>query len=972
MSLVEELLEAPDLASVRRFVAGHEPSELRAAVEPLATEVLRMMRTDTRRALDIAERAGVVADAVGDPRLRARAVWVRAHGLSGVLRNREASASYEAAAAAYRELGDRLLESKVSIGWINALMYLGEYPKAVALGEHARDVFRRRGLRAEVARLSMNLGNIQHRLDRPTQALREYDRALSTARALADPLMIRIIQFNRANVLTSLGRLSEAENLYGEVGREATLGLETRTAGFAEYSLGYLALLRGEYGQAYQRLEAARAVFEDLDDAHYLTLALADLTELFVEINAFQRAKAAGQKARAMAEANDLRFEAARCALLEGIACLGLDELARATQCLEDAHRAFRREKNRVSGAICALYLAELDVRAQHLGLAARRLRASVDVFAAEKLPLREASANVRLAAVEAERGRPDRARRAIASARRALRRAYSPWLRAQLEHLHGRLAMWEGDFGAAVRFLRRAVEGIEGLRGRIGIDEFRISFAADKAPIYADLVHAILVRGGRSAVADAFQVVERARSRSLVDLLAGRLGAASAGESPAVTKLLSRLEGLRAELNWLSGFDPEGRKGRRDETRLVRSGPALRRCEEDIADVIHRLQAKSARLGALTVGETTRIEDVRPRLGDATLVEYYLSRHGSFAYVVARDEERVVELEPDGHAIAGMMERLRFQIETWGYGDEYVGARAATLRRALDAQLRELAEKLWDPLQVEGRRVVVVPHGPLHSLPFPALIDAEGNALLDRHVFSWLPSASAQRFLGNGAGRATRGISRARVLAVGLSERSIPAVEEEVAHVRRLVPRGTTLRGARATRNRFLGQVGRADVIHVATHSVFRADDPFFSALRLADGWMSLYDLYGMRLHADLVCLSACQSGRSWVGAGDELVGLARGFLHAGARTVVVSLWPVHDDSTARLMVRFYRELRSGRPAEEALQTAMGAIREELPHPYHWAPFILVGGGGPVAVADRGPGSRRSWGVESDRPIGL
>jgi CHAT domain-containing protein/tetratricopeptide (TPR) repeat protein len=968
MSLVGELLEARDLASVRRFVAVREPAELRDAVEPLAAEVLRMMRTDTRRALDIAERAGVVAEAVGDPRLRARAAWMRAHGLSGVLRNREASVSYEAAASAYRKLGDRLQESKVSIGWINALMYLGEYPKAVALGEHAREVFRRRGLRAEAARLSMNLGNIQHRLDRPTRALREYDRALATARALADPLMIRIIQFNRANVLTSLGRLSEAENLYGEVGREASAVLETRTAGFAEYSLGYLALLRGEYGRAYQRLEAARAVFEDLDDAHYLTLTLADLTELFVEINAFQRAKAVGQTARAMAEQNNLRFEAARCALLEGIACLGLDELAGAGLCLQDARRAFRRERNRVSEAICALYLAELDVRGGRLGNAVRRLRAAAGVFAAEKLPLREAAANVRLAAVESERGRRDR--RAIASARRALRRAHSPWLRAQLEHLHGRLALRDRRFDLAVRFLRRAARGIEGMRGRIGIDEFRISFAADKAPIYADLVHAILLRGGRNAVADAFHVVERARSRALVDLLAGRLGGADAEEDPAVAKLLARLERLRAELNWLSGFDPEGRKGRRDETRLVRSGSRLRRCEEEIADVIHRLQAKSAPLGALTVGETTELEDVRRSLGDAALVEYYLSRHGSFAFVVGGGEERVVELDASSDEISDMMGSLRFQIEKWGYGDEYVRARADTLRRSLDAQLRRLAERVWDPLHIEARRVVVVPHGPLHSLPFPALIDADGNALLDRHVFCWLPSASAQRFLGRRSARASRGFAGARVLTVGLSERSIPAVEEEVAQVRRLFRRGTMLRGARATRRHFLDQAGRADVIHVATHSVFREDDPFFSALRLSDGWMSLYDLYGMRLDADMVCLSACQSGRSWVGAGDELVGLARGFLHAGARTVVVSLWPVHDDSTARLMLAFYRRLRCGEPAEEALRAAMGEIRETLSHPYHWAPFILVGAGGRVAGGDgRGRRGGRDSGLESARP---
>jgi CHAT domain-containing protein len=111
----------------------------------------------------------------------------------------------------------------------------------------------------------------------------------------------------------------------------------------------------------------------------------------------------------------------------------------------------------------------------------------------------------------------------------------------------------------------------------------------------------------------------------------------------------------------------------------------------------------------------------------------------------------------------------------------------------------------------------------------------------------------------------------------------------------------------------------------------------------------MSVHDLYGMRLDAGLVCLSACQSGRSWIGAGDELVGLARGFLHAGARNLVVSLWPVHDDSTVRLMDAFYARLGSGLAVEEALRAAMLELRRELPHPYQWAPFVVIGRGGMV-----------------------
>src|SRR5207237_1534552 len=120
-------------------------------------------------------------------------------------------------------------------------------------------------------------------------------------------------------------------------------------------------------------------------------------------------------------------------------------------------------------------------------------------------------------------------------------------------------------------------------------------------------------------------------------------------------------------------------------------------------------------------------------------------------------------------------------------------------------------------------------------------------------------------------------------------------------------------LAGQDATEQAFRRHAPQADVIHLASHAVFRHDNPLFSAIRLADGWLSLYDLYNLRLRASLVTLSACETGVNDVLAGDELVGLARGFFQAGAASLVVSLWAVDDASTAALMRHFYAYLEAG-----------------------------------------------------------
>lgn len=116
------------------------------------------------------------------------------------------------------------------------------------------------------------------------------------------------------------------------------------------------------------------------------------------------------------------------------------------------------------------------------------------------------------------------------------------------------------------------------------------------------------------------------------------------------------------------------------------------------------------------------------------------------------------------------------------------------------------------------------------------------------------------------------------------------------------------------------------------------------FSGIRLADGQLNLYDLYQLKLQAELMTLSGCATGLNVVTAGDELLGLVRGLLYAGAQTVLLTLWNVHDRSTSEFMTTFYTRLKSGDSKASAMRNAMLDLRDRFPHPYYWAPFMLTG----------------------------
>ena len=133
-------------------------------------------------------------------------------------------------------------------------------------------------------------------------------------------------------------------------------------------------------------------------------------------------------------------------------------------------------------------------------------------------------------------------------------------------------------------------------------------------------------------------------------------------------------------------------------------------------------------------------------------------------------------------------------------------------------------------------------------------------------------------------------------------------------------------------------------DVLHLACHAQFRSDNPLFSSLRLGDGWFTARDAYGLKMNCGLVTLSACETGMNTVAPGDELMGLARGFLSAGSPTVVLSLWTIDDQATAELMVTFYEELARTKSPATALRSAQVKLLQQRPHPFFWSPFVLVG----------------------------
>jgi CHAT domain-containing protein len=181
-------------------------------------------------------------------------------------------------------------------------------------------------------------------------------------------------------------------------------------------------------------------------------------------------------------------------------------------------------------------------------------------------------------------------------------------------------------------------------------------------------------------------------------------------------------------------------------------------------------------------------------------------------------------------------------------------------------------------------------------------------------------------------------------VLALSVPDPSIPAVTKEVEAVARYFPEVELLNDQRATLAVLRAKAPECDALHLACHGMFRSDNPMFSSLKLHDGWLTAADVLHLDLSGALVTLSACESARNEVFAGDELIGLTRAFLGAGATTLVASLWLVQDETTPELMNLWYEHLSTGFGRAAALRKAQLTLKDKYPHPYYWAPFVLIG----------------------------
>ena len=914
--------------SARLDAVSRDPRGAAAAIIALGDECERIAAGAPERALRAGDSLASVARAAGAMSGAARALRATISALAYVGRLDEALVRASDAQAAADAAKDPIEKARAGVASMHALTKLGRTGEAIERGRISRDALVAAGRMDLAARAELNLANVHKVRGEHADAIGCLERALAGIPA-SEAAARGTIENTMGETLLQIDRLADAHAAFDRA--ESLLSALPLAHAVVVGNRADLLAREGRFGDALREFERAAQMIASLAPGHHARLMLEE-AEALTMLGAHGEALQAVESALATASSKGLKAEMARGLLVKARALAAADRVGDAKPAAARALALSEEIGDARGSRAAALVASELALRegnpAESAALAARAMR--------DASPLDSASAMVRAARADLALGNTDSALKTARSARSGAAALGVRTVEIDAAVVEADSERAKGSLDGSIKALSHAIGLAEELRGSLAADRLRSAFASSRLRVYEDLALDLLSRGDSASLSSAFQTVERARSRVLLDAVLRSIDRTAAGSGASaqlrdeIMRVRARLAALHTGLARSAGEAGE----RRGMTPTLLD--ELRSAEAEMERLIARDQ--NTRGVASLFAQPLDTDTVLSRLeSDDAMLAYFIAGDELMAFIAQRGEITSVRCIANASDLGPLVDKLLYQLRA--------GVRAADARseRAIKALSRTLHDLLIEPLLEqapavrEASRLIVVPFGALHALPFAALFDGE-KYLIERYEIHTAPSASIAC-----ANREPRRAVTGKPLVVAVADENAPLIDEEADLLGRA--HGLeVLRGSAATIDQVRQAVRGRSTLHFACHGRFIGSLPSASGIKLADGWMPVREIVDLELDAQVVFLAACETGRNSVLAGDELAGISRAFLAAGARCLVAGLWSVRDHAAMAVSESFHQEFASGARPSAALRRAVLASLQKWSHPSWWSPFVVTG----------------------------
>ena len=996
----------------RAYIEAHldELTDYTAVGNLLADEALKYLY-DPFLSLKLAELLIFFGELTQNVYSHALGLKAKGDALVQVSHYQAAKECLDAAGEKFLSLGDEGNWARSRISWMVASAWLGHVEEALEHAACAREVFLRNGEPYWACHIDNNTAVIYSHVGRYQDALDLYERMLEifpTLNDQSDFFIKRSIALTEINKGLNLARLGRFEQAYHPLqqARERFIALgETSMIGNTEIHLAELDYLRGYYGSALRRYYQAQDTLlqNDVKIPILLTELKLQMANALLKLNrvheacamAYQGVELCRKQGSSLWTSNALR-EYATTLVASG-------RLEEAVGVLNEASMLFNQGGFDHHVSAIKLQQAEIRLEMGAVAEAYNEARILKEHFEARDSVARAVRARLVMAGSLMEQaqqaGRDSRKgqqdlflQEALSLCMQVALQAHELHLQEEVyksQHLLGSLFALQGNISKARRHYGAAIAQIERILSDLAFD-LSPSFLRSAWRVYEDMIALCLEQKETEL---AFSYLERARSMSLRQYLkdskklledsAEQEGIISSPELQAVSAMKLRLQ--HELVSWQKDYRDYSTLLAQIDTSVSTTVKReiieveLKRCEAKLSELHERLYLLqstasppiSRKKSEKRSGHSEKLLDVallRQQLSPNQLLLAYFLYQGKLVIFAVTKEQLITYEIPDGmKQLKRLLPLLHAHLQPGGWTNP---------QQPPEQAIRHMLNKLYCLLVAPVKAILpplsgyltIVPYGPLHTLPFQALYDGS-RYLVEDYQVSYLPASSLLESAAEvdtpfGNRRPPAG----RPLILGYSSHGHLQRALEEAKTLATLLEGRCYHEDEATIARLIEAAPGSPIIHLATHGHSRLDAPNFSSVLLADGRFNAIDAFSLDLRdCELVTLSGCETGLALIGGGDEQLGLGRAFLAAGAKTLVMSLWPVEDSATNELMQLFYQNLLRGESKVEALRNAQCALihrsESNYTHPYFWAAFRIVGNVGPLkykkTVESSFPGSK-------------
>jgi len=815
-------------------------------------------------------------------------------------------------------------------------------------------------------------------------ALQTANRALEISKSLGDESGIATALGQVARCYFAQSDLVEATNTYQQA-------LESwRQQGNVHYQaetlnmLGYIDAEKGEWQSAISYFTQAEAINKE-SDPELMGQSAAGLASVFIDSGAPASALIHYQRARDFYQKAAYERGVNRMTMMIGYANFLIEDFPAAENNLQTALASF--EPSSVDAVQCNEYISQLNISAGEYAEALQHLLPALETYERAGNPKQAARVRALIGQVYEQQGNLADARASYLAASETFRRLSDRVSDAAVSFALGRLELQAGNYDAAEEFLKHSVENTERIRSSSTGRELKQAFSASVHARYAAYVECLMRKHAQQPSLGldvmAFEASELAKGRSLAELLhdtqtdlLNGVDPQTAEHEKSLRQVIRAKEDYRIEL-LATAYSKED---------LDQLETSLARLREEYKEVLDKLRIANPSYERISQPSAYSLRQIQQEVVDdkTVLVEYLLGNNASYVWLVTKNNLAAYEI-PKEAIITEAVGKLYNVLSV-----KPTAETEATLRDAA----RELGQMVLGPVagQLSGRRVIVVADGALNYVPFQVLpLDRE--LLIESVEVINTPSAS---ILGQLRSERSRRQPAEKVVAAFGDAVFASNYTEYKASSSSQVAATSTWRGINVGEDSFkpekiqplfyarwelrnlrdlLGSeaflatgfdasreklestdLGHYSILHLATHGVLNTKEPEKSGFYLslvdrdgkpANGFITMQDVYRMHVPVLLVVMSACQTGLGKEVKGEGLIGLTRGFMHAGASSVVSTLWRVDDEATSELMKHFYANmLEQGMTPAAALREAQNSIRQDprWASPYYWAAFTLQG----------------------------